>query len=292
MNKILFSASTWQHLRLPFSFFLLPVFSFAVALASPVAWWRVWFALAVWHLLVYPASNGFNSYYDKDEGSIGGVERPMPVSAELLRASLLFDFLGSLLAFALGWQFGVATIIYGVVSKAYSHPAVRLKKYPILSLLSIGVFQGFWVFIFSVQALETATWERLFSPYILVPACLSGLMLLGSYPMTQVYQHQEDAKRNDLTMSRLLGIKGTFFYTAAVFAVATAGFVYYFWQYFGVQTALAYPVCLSPVLGFFFWWFWQVWQNPDNANFQRTMQLNLLSAISLNLFYVLLWWWR
>ena len=29
------------------------------------------------HILVYPASNGYNSYMDRDEGSIGGLKNPL-----------------------------------------------------------------------------------------------------------------------------------------------------------------------------------------------------------------------
>ncbi|NJK83733.1 MAG: ubiquinone biosynthesis protein UbiA, partial [Saprospiraceae bacterium] len=73
-----------------------------------------------------------------------------------------------------------------------------------------------------------------------MPAILSSLMLLGSYPMTQIYQHEEDAKRGDTTLSLKLGILGTFHFTAITFGLATAGFVAYFISYFDFQTSLFY----------------------------------------------------
>ena len=53
--------------------------------------------------------------------------------------------------------------------------------------------------------------DQLLESQIVYGAFLCTLMLLGSYPMTQVFQHEEDAKRGDLTLSRILGIKGLFF---------------------------------------------------------------------------------
>jgi 1,4-dihydroxy-2-naphthoate octaprenyltransferase len=50
----------------------------------------------------------------------------------------------------------------------------------------------------------------------LYPALLSTCLLLGSYPMTQIYQHEEDARRGDKTFSLLLGIKETFIFTAVI----------------------------------------------------------------------------
>src|SRR5690554_7006697 len=38
-----------------------------------------------------PASNGYNSYFDKDEESIGGLETPPPINKALLHYSFFFD---------------------------------------------------------------------------------------------------------------------------------------------------------------------------------------------------------
>ena len=107
--------------------------------------------------------------------------------------------------------------------------------------------------------------------------------------MTQVYQHDEDASRGDLTMSRLMGILGTFHFTAIAFTVASAGFVYYFLNYTNSLNALLYVVFLSPVLLFFGWWYLKVRKNEGNADFANTMRLNFISSLSLNAFFLFLW---
>ncbi len=282
--------STLLHLRLPFSFFLLPVFLFSCAVSAPALMpFPAVIAFIAWHVFVYPASNGYNSYFDKDKGAIGGLEKPPPVSCELYITALLFDAVGVALGALVSWQFALALLVYGLVSKAYSHPRVRLKKYPIVSLLTVGIFQGFFVFISSAQVLTGKGWAELMTAQWLIPAALSCLMLIGSYPMTQIYQHEEDARRGDQTISLLLGIRGTFIYTMLVFTIATLCFIGYFRQYFSLVVAIGFVAALSPVLLFFLWWMRQSFASPARADFKNTMRLNLLSAICLNGFYLVLW---
>ncbi|MCU0448606.1 MAG: UbiA family prenyltransferase [Bernardetiaceae bacterium] len=284
--------STWLHLRVPFSFFLLPMFLFALSLAGPqVQWGQAVLALIAWHLCIYPASNGYNSYYDRDEDSIGGLEKPPPVSRELWAVALGLDAVGILLGLLVSWPFALALFVYGLVSKAYSHPAVRLKKYPVLSLLAVAVFQGGFTLLASYHALTGAGLAQLLEARLLWPAGLASLMLLGSYPMTQVYQHAEDARRGDLTLSRWLGIRGTFLYTMTVFGAATAGFGMYYVHYYSWAAAGLFALALGPVLGFFLWWLARTWTDAAQANFRYTMRLNALSASCLNGFYVVFWAW-
>ena len=65
--------STWLHLRIPFSFYLLPIFCFAVSQAPHPRLAVTLLIAIILHLMAYPASQGFNSYYDRDQGSIGGL---------------------------------------------------------------------------------------------------------------------------------------------------------------------------------------------------------------------------
>src|SRR5690606_37770715 len=83
-QKQVIKKETLVLLRLPFSVFLLPVLLFAWSLSperNPLTALLVFFIL---HLLVYPASNGYNSYHDKDTGSIGGLKAPPQPKEELL----------------------------------------------------------------------------------------------------------------------------------------------------------------------------------------------------------------
>lgn len=288
---MIISKSTLLHLRFPFSFFLMPVFCFAAGVGFAGDWWRLLLIFVILHLMVYPASNGYNSYYDKDEDSIGGLEKPPPVSKELLYTSLIIDGLALLLSLLISIEFAVGILLYGLVSKAYSNDAIRLKKMPVVGWITVGVFQGAFTFLMVYQGVAQVNLSTLLEGKVLYGAILSTVLLLGSYPMTQIYQHEEDARRGDMTISRMLGIRGTFLFTGLAFGLATGGYMWYFTQYFSLRLAIVFVVSLFPVVLFFGWWFLKVLKDAQQANFKYTMQLNLLSAICMNLFFMGLGVW-
>src|ERR1700741_5295092 len=117
------SKSALLHLRIPFSFFLMPVYLFALCISPNVSINSLLWSFVIIHLLLYPASNGYNSYFDKDEKSIGGLKNPPPVNKSLYYTSLLFDAAAIILAFLkISLLFAIMIFIYGLISKAYSHP--------------------------------------------------------------------------------------------------------------------------------------------------------------------------
>ncbi len=280
-------SSTILHLRIAFSYFLLPVYLFSLGISPNFSESRLIWSFVIIHFLLYPASNGYNSYFDKDEKSIGGLKNPPPVNRSLYYVSLLLDLIAIALAFwKISFLFAMMILIYGLVSKAYSHPSIRLKKYPILGWFTVGIFQGFFAFMMCYVGINNFEIENLLHARILIPALLTSVMLLGNYPMTQVYQHQEDAKHGDKTMSMLLGILGTFIFVQIVFAVAALCFILYFNTFFDSGFSYAFLIALSPVVLYFMIWFLQVWKNPAKADHTRTMWLNFISATCLNGFFV------
>ncbi|MBI3218891.1 MAG: UbiA prenyltransferase family protein [Bacteroidetes bacterium] len=283
-------SSIFLHLRIPFSFFLMPVYLFALAISPNFAESRLIWSFIIIHLLLYPASNAYNSYFDKDENSIGGLKNPPPVNKGLYFTSLGFDLLAIVLGYIqINALFAIMLLIYGVVSKAYSHPSIRLKKYPIAGWLTIGVFQGFFTFLMCYVGINGFELSNLAQAKVLIPALLTSIMLWGNYPMTQVYQHEEDTKHGDRTISLMLGIRGTFVFVQALFAVATICFVIYFNQFHTLQVAYAFLVALAPVVIFFMYWFYLVWKDSTQANFGYTMWLNFISSCCLNGFFAYLW---
>ncbi len=283
----MFSRSTWLHLRIPFSFFLMPVYLFALAISPNFTEHTLLWSFLILHLLLYPASNGFNSYFDKDEKSIGGLKNPPPVNKGLYYTSLLFD----VAAIVLGWLmigllFSVTLLLYGLASKAYSHPLIRLKKYAIGGWLVTGFFQGFFTFLMCYVAINNFDLENLWKAKVLIPAALTSVMLWGNYPMTQIYQHDEDTKHGDRTLSIMLGIRGTFFFVQTVFGAAAIGFILYFNTYYTAHLSYGFILSLAPVLLFFGYWFYKVWNDETKANFTNTMWLNFISASCLNAFFL------
>jgi 1,4-dihydroxy-2-naphthoate octaprenyltransferase len=282
------SLSSWLHLRIPFSYFLLPVFLFSLAVSPNISEGPLFWTFITVHLFLYPASNGYNSYFDKDEKSIGGLQNPPPVNKGLYYLALLFDaaaiFLGLIFVNA---TFGCMLFVYGLVSKAYSHPSIRLKKYPIAGWAVAGLFQGLFTFCMCYIGINNFRLENIFNPTVLIPGTLSTIMLWANYPMTQIYQHEEDGRRGDMTLSRLLGIKGTFIFVSATFTVVTIGFVVYL-QTFTLRYAWLFLVALLPVVAYFFYWFFQTFQNEKKADYKHTMRLNFVSSTCLNIYFIYL----
>jgi 1,4-dihydroxy-2-naphthoate octaprenyltransferase len=79
----------------------MPVFLFAICLENAENLEiSLLLLFLILHLLVYPASNAYNSYMDRDEGSIGGLKHPPKVTRSLFYVSLMLDL------FALGLAYG------------------------------------------------------------------------------------------------------------------------------------------------------------------------------------------
>lgn len=285
----MFTRASWLHLRIPFSWFLLPVFLFSLCVSPNFNGPRIGWVFLIVHLLLYPASNGYNSYFDKDEKSIGGLKHPPPVNQGLYFLAIAFDLLAIVLGFIyINTTFAVMLTIYGLVSKAYSHPAVRIKKYAVTSWLIAGLFQGLFTFVMCYVGLNDFPLETVLQPRVLMAGGLTTLMLWANYPLTQVYQHEEDSKRGDRTLSISLGIEGTFLFTAGVFTLAVPAFFLYLLKYFQPTHAYLFPLTMAPVLIYFIYWYVLVRRDNTRANYERTMLLNLIASTCLNGYFVYL----
>jgi len=246
--------------------------------------------LVILHFFIYPASNAYNSYFDKDEGSIGGLKNPPKVDKNLFYLASLFDLIGLVLTQLL-YNCVILTamvLVYILVSRAYSNGKVRLKRFAILSWLIAGFFQGAWVVWLTYLGLNDFEFSMVFNEKPLYGGLLASAILWGSYPMTQIYQHEEDTKRGDRTLSVLLGIKGTFVFTATCFALATLGFVLFFNKYFDPKYAWFFMIAMLPVVVFFGWWMLNTWRDQAQANYQNTMRLNVISSTALAVFFIYL----
>jgi len=279
--------SSLKHLRIPFSFFLMPVFFFALALTPNLNELRLLFVFLALHLFLYPSSNGYNSLFDKDEESIGGLKNPPKVTKDLYALSLVFFFIAIAIGLLINWSFASMILVYGLVSMAYSHPSIRIKKYPLLSWFIAGIFQGFYTFAMVYAGVSNLDWAVMLKPHILIPGLLTTAMLWGNYPLTQVYQHREDARRGDKTLSLVLGVKGTFSFASIVFLITGAGFAWYFMDRNQLSILWIYLAAMAPIGLYFLIWFGFIIQNPEKyANYNWAMGMNTISAITLNAFFI------
>ncbi len=276
-------------MRIPFSVFLMPVYWLAIS-SLELNQGKIFTALSIFvilHLFLYPASNGYNSYFDRDEQSIGGVKSPPKVTKELFHLVVLFDLLAVIGSLFISYQFTAMVIVYMLVSKSYSYDKIRLKKFPILSTVVVTIFQGAFIyFVVTFGITQNYTFSQKLMDNLL-PA-VSTLFLVGSYPLTQIYQHQEDSKRGDKTLSIMLGIKGTFIFSGIALAFASGIFICYCLLKSDLIALVLYLLSSAIVLVFFNRWMLQTWKNESSANFENTMQMNKISSICMSATFILI----
>jgi 1,4-dihydroxy-2-naphthoate polyprenyltransferase len=274
--------STIQLLRIPFSFFLMPVYWFALSQVVSKDLGRALLIFLILHLLVYPASNGYNSYMDRDTGPIGGLKDPMQPTRQLFFLTLAMDLLALTLGCFISLYFVAGLAVYILASRAYSYRRIRLKKYPIIGYLTVIVCQGALSFFLVYHGSHLN--KTLDVPVTAMIA--SSLLVGGFYPLTQIYQHQADKQDGVKTISLLLGYRGSFLFTGLVYGIAFATLAYYLISSLEIKDFFVLATCMVPVSVYFFVWASKVWKDPGQANFANTMRMNLLASICANLGFI------
>ena len=276
-------ASTIQLLRFHFSLFLLPVYLFALSQLQDISWPSAIMVFIVLHLLVYPSSNGYNSYVDRDDGPIGGILKPLQPTRQLFHITLVMDLAAVLLSFFLGWVFSLGIVLYILASRAYSSRRVRLKKYPVISFLTVFIFQGALVFYISYQSIFPGTTFNI----PILPCIISGLLIGALYPLTQIYQHEDDRKDGVETISMLLGKKGSFLFSMILFLTATL-LLYLRFNNSEPGYFLLFLLIMLPVVLFFLYWMRKVWNDESQADFKNSLKMNILSTLCTTAFFIIL----
>lgn len=275
--------STIQLLRFHFSLFLLPVFLFALSQVNEVPLTNAILSFFILHLLVYPASNGYNSYMDRDESSIGGLFNPLKPTKQLYYVTIAMDMIAVLLGFSISIVFSLGTLLYIVASRLYSYRKVRLKKYPVIGFITVFLFQGALIYFLSYHACHPG--QPLQVPFL--PCIISSCLIAALYPLTQIYQHEEDINDGVITISYLVGIRGTFILSMSFFLLASFLF-FLFFQPNHITSFYLYLLIMAPVVLFFLHWMYKCWNNASEANYINSLRMNTIATVSTTIFFVIL----
>jgi 1,4-dihydroxy-2-naphthoate polyprenyltransferase len=274
--------STIQLLRFHFSFFLLPVYLFALSQVDEINWPKATMVFFILHILVYPASNGYNSYMDRDDSPIGGLQNPMQPTRQLFVCTVVMDLIAIGLSFIVGLTFTAGVIIYIAASRAYSYRGIRLKRFPFIGFLTVFIVQGAMIFYISY----VSAGGKITGPWL--PSLISSLLIGALYPLTQVYQHEADLKDNVITISYVLGKKGSFAFSMMLFLSATALLYILFNNAGRLNYFFLYTLMLFPVAGFFVYWMLKVWRNEAAASFTNSFKMNVIATFCTSLFFLTL----
>lgn len=259
-------------LRLPFQFLLSPIFLWGYLLAGGTLNVRLLLAYLSFHLFLYAGGTALNSYYDRDEGPVGGLAHPPPPPKYLLEFSLVWQLIGFLLAVAVNLTIASIYFVMFWMSIAYSHPRIRFKGRPLAALATIMLGQGILPF-YAGWAAARGGLAGAGEISTLIAALGATLIIGGMYPLTQIYQLDADAARGDLTSARFLGVENSFRTALVSIALGGAGAVYIAVTKFswleGAGLALFLMLFLAAVLR----WHTRFFSLTVMQNFKTVMQL-------------------
>jgi lycopene elongase/hydratase (dihydrobisanhydrobacterioruberin-forming) len=176
-------------------------------------------ALVAWVGCLNAGTLALNSAFDRDEGDIGYLDAPPPVPRRLAAASIALMSLGQVIALSLPIGFALAYAACFAMSLAYSVPPVRLKAVAgadwAINIVGVGVLTPYAGWAASGMPLRPE------GMWILLGF---GLLFGALYPLTQLYQFEEDESRGDRTLARMLGIGWSLTASLAAAVLAFAAF--------------------------------------------------------------------
>jgi 1,4-dihydroxy-2-naphthoate octaprenyltransferase len=270
----------------------MPVYFFALSQVAVVDYAKAILIFFILHFIMYPASNGYNSYMDNDDQSIGLLEKPPMPTRQLFYLTAVLDIMAVVLSFLVSLIFALCIIANILASRAYSYRGIRLKKYPITGFLTVIIFQGAITY-FMVYHGASELNNLLFSAARDIPwhgMLISSLLFGGFYPLTQIYQHEQDFKDGVQTISYKLGINGTFVFSGIMYALAEVALFIYFSARHQVEHFVILQIFFIPVLVYFIYWWRKVSFNRSNANFRYSFRMNIVAALSTNAAFILLYY--
>jgi 4-hydroxybenzoate polyprenyltransferase len=181
--------------------------------------------LVLWVVCLNGGTLAINSAFDKDEGDIGYLRQPPPVPRHLFGFGMALLVAGGAGSLFLPAAYTAAYGVCFVMSVLYSVPPFRFKAVAgvdwLINMIGFGALTPF--------AGWAVTGRPADRPIVLVFAAFAPLFA-ALYPLTQLYQFEEDRRRGDRTLALMLGERVSLLLAIAatvsafaLFALAGAG---------------------------------------------------------------------
>jgi len=282
-----------RHLRLPFNLLLAPIYLYGTAagavqagVARPLNDPAFWLAFASLHLFLYGGTTAFNSFYDRDEGPVGGMLSPPPVDRGLLPFSLVVQAIGLALAVPVGGAFLGLWLLLFAVFTAYSHPSVRLKARPGVAMATIAIGQGGLAFALGWTVFAPAGALAAAAP--LARMALTASIVTGLYVVTQSYQVEEDRARGDRTLPVVLGPARALRWAAVVLAPGGAMLAVDLARWAGTPVAVLAAVGTAALATTLLAWSRRVEALDTRTNFRIAMGVSTATGVATGLLLLVL----
>ena len=158
--------------------------------------------LLLWVVCLNGGTLALNSAFDRDEGDIAYLRNPPPPPRRLAGFALGLMAAGQLAALALPRPFAWVYALCFVLSVLYSVPPVRLKAVAgadwLINMVGFGTLTPLAGWVTTGRPLGTTSF------LVLLGFCP---LFAALYPLTQLYQLEEDARRGDRTLALMLGAR-------------------------------------------------------------------------------------
>lgn len=176
---------------------------------------RAWIGIIAWVVLLNGGTLALNSAFDNDDGDIAFLKNPPPAPRFLWLFALALIAGGYFLTSGLPPMYHALYLICTMMSVAYSVPPIRLKSVAgldwVINMLGFGTLTPY--------AGWAITGQQLAGP--ILPVLWSFTPLFAAlYPLTQLYQMDEDRARGDNTLALRLGVRNSL--SVAVFCAGIA----------------------------------------------------------------------
>jgi lycopene elongase/hydratase (dihydrobisanhydrobacterioruberin-forming) len=181
-------------------------------------WGALALGLVLWVVFLNGGTLAINSVYDRDEGDIGYLDAPPPPPRHLFAFSVGLMAAGQVLALLLLPP--LYSIVYAAcfaMSIVYSVPPFRWKAVAGLDLVINAIGFGTLTPLagWAVTGYPLSLWAVL----TLLAFCP---LFAALYPLTQLYQYEEDRARGDRTLALVLGMRRSLLFALAAMLLAFA----------------------------------------------------------------------
>lgn len=160
--------------------------------------------IALWVICLNGGTLAFNSAFDRDEGDVAYLRQPPMPPPGLAGFGLAMMLIGLLGALFLPVGYLLAFALCVALSVLYSAPPFRLKAVPgadwLINMVGFGTLTPFagW----AASGIPVGATGSL----VLLAFCP---LFAALYPLTQIYQLEEDARRGDRTLALALGARNS-----------------------------------------------------------------------------------